>query len=69
MNHWDGDKLNPEWTNLRVIGKDVHGAVSNRQKWFLQNREKHEREQWEQWINEGGTRPDEGGGRCQLPLR
>jgi hypothetical protein len=59
VNHEDGDKLNCHHSNLKVIGKDVHGAISNRQKWFLQNREAHERKQWEQWINEGGDRPEE----------
>ena len=59
VHHKDGDKLNCHWTNLEVLGKDVHGAVSNRQRWFLKNREEHERRQWEEWINTGENRPDE----------
>lgn len=58
VHHKDGDKLNCHWTNLEVLGKDVHGAVSNRQRWFLKNREEHERKQWEEWINTGENRPD-----------
>lgn len=58
VDHLDGCKLNPEWTNLKVRSKSDHGCVSNRQKWFLKNRELHERKQWEEWINEGGMRPD-----------
>lgn len=64
VDHYDGDKLNCDWRNLRVRGKSEHGAVSNRQKWFLKNREMHEREQWAEWIAEGGIRPDHG----KLPL-
>lgn len=59
VNHKDGNKLNCEWTNLEVLGKDVHGAVSNRQKWFLKNREAYERKQWEEWINTGENRPSD----------
>lgn len=58
VDHFDGDKLNCHWTNLVVRGKSEHGAVSNRQRWFLANRELHERKQWEDWINNGGVRPD-----------
>ena len=58
VNHLDGDKLNCDWRNLKVLGKAEHGAVSNRQRWFLKNRELAERKEWEQWINEGGVRPD-----------
>jgi hypothetical protein len=60
VDHYNGDKLDCEWTNLRVRGKSEHGAVSNRQKWFLEHREEHERKQWEEWISEGGVRPDLG---------
>ena len=58
VHHKDGNKLNCHWTNLEVLGKDVHGAVSNRQRWFLKNREEHERKQWEEWINTGENRPE-----------
>lgn len=66
VDHYDGDKLNPVWTNLRVRGKAEHGAVSNRQRWFLEHREQAERKQWEEWINNGGDKPltegDDGSG-------
>jgi hypothetical protein len=64
VDHADGDKLNCDWRNLIVRGKSEHGAVSNRQKWFLKHREAHERKQWEDWIHNGGVRPDHG----KLPL-
>ena len=44
--------------NLVPLGKSDHGAVSNRQRYFLKHREEYERKQWEEWINEGGVRPD-----------
>lgn len=59
VHHKDGNKLNCHWTNLEVLGKDVHGAMSNRQRWFLKNREEHERKQWEEWINTGENRPSD----------
>ena len=58
VNHLDGDKLNPDWRNLKVTGKSEHGAISNRQRWFLKNRAAEERSQWADWINNGGARPD-----------
>lgn len=57
VNHRDGDKMNCHWENLEVIGKNVHGAVSNRQKWFLKNRDEQERKAWEEWINTGDNMP------------
>lgn len=58
VHHRDGDRLNCHWTNLEVLDKSVHGAVSNRQRWFLKNREEHERKQWEEWINTGENQPE-----------
>lgn len=62
--HLDSNTLNMGecGSNLVALGKADHGAVSNRQRWFLANRELHERKQWEQWINEGGDKPDESNG-------
>lgn len=57
VNHIDGDKKNPHWTNLKVLNKDEHAIVSNRQRWFLKNRELHERKEWEEWINTGENKP------------
>lgn len=58
VEHRDADKLNPHWSNLVVLGKSEHGAVSNRQKWFLKNREESERKAWQEWIWNGGDTPD-----------
>lgn len=60
VNHIDGDKLNPHWMNLKVLNKGEHAVVSNRQRWFLKNRDIRERKEWEEWINTGEGRPVEG---------
>lgn len=59
VNHLDGNKQNPKWTNLKILNKGEHAVVSNRQRWFLKHRELAERKQWEDWINNGGSKPDE----------
>jgi len=60
VDHRNADKLDCDWRNLKVISKAEHGAVSNRQRWFLENRAEQERAEWEAWIHNGGNRPDEG---------
>lgn len=56
--HRDLNKLNPHWSNLKVIGRADHGFVSNRQKWFLQQKFARDDRDWLDWIENGGGRPD-----------
>jgi hypothetical protein len=46
VHHKDGDKKNPHWSNLLVVGRDVHGAVSHRQKWYLKQKYSQEEAAW-----------------------
>lgn len=57
VHHRDLDKLNPHPDNLLILGKSAHGYVSNRQAWFLKNRERHELAQWREWIETGDNQP------------
>jgi hypothetical protein len=49
--------LDPSPDNLLVLGKSEHGYVSNRQAWFLKNRERRELKWWQEWIETGANRP------------
>jgi hypothetical protein len=68
VNHKDANRANCHWSNLEIIGRDIHGAVSNRQKWFLKNKADHERKQWEEWINTGENRPVEDSDSDPVPF-
>lgn len=50
VHHKDGDKLNPEWTNIEVVDHTAHGYVSSAQAQFMKRQEEHERQQWEEAI-------------------
>lgn len=43
----DADKLNCDWTNLRVIDHRTHGHVSSAQAQYMRRRETAERNVWE----------------------
>lgn len=47
VDHIDGDKLNCHWKNLRILGHKEHGAVSNKQRWFLARKYAAEKQAWE----------------------
>lgn len=38
IHHKDGDVRNPKWTNLLIIDRSTHGAVSSRQHWYLKQK-------------------------------
>ena len=58
LHHRDFNLLNPDWSNLLLIGRREHGFISNRQRWFLNNRDMKELAAYQQWIEQGGVRPD-----------
>ena len=58
VHHRNLDKKDPRPENLLILGKADHGAVSNRQHWFLKNRDMKELALYQQWIEQGGVRPD-----------
>lgn len=58
VHHRNLNQLDPSPTNLKVMGRSEHGFVSNRQRWFLENRDRKELALYQQWIEQGGLRPD-----------
>lgn len=63
IHHRNLCKLDPSPANLKVLGRADHGAVSNRQRWFLKQKfalEEREWADWLRWIEEGGERPGSG---------
>lgn len=59
VHHKDGNERNPHWTNLIVLGKDVHNAVSNRQYWYLKQKFAREDAAWKAFFDVTGQTPDE----------
>lgn len=51
VHHKDGNVRNPAWTNLIVLGKDIHNAVSNRQYWYLKQKYSRERAAWQAYFD------------------
>lgn len=72
VHHRDGDKLNPDWRNLEVLGKRDHGAVSARQAWYFRQNDIKVKKEWDDFFAEAnnsvgaaefedtGARADEG---------
>lgn len=54
VHHKDGDTKNPHWTNLLVVGRDVHNAVSNRQYWYLKQGYRREDAAWRAFFDVTG---------------
>ena len=46
VHHKDGNTKNPSWGNLVILGKEVHNAVSNRQRYYLKQKYSAERAAW-----------------------
>lgn len=63
VHHKDGNEKNPHWTNLLVIGADVHNAVSNRQYWYLKQMYAREEAAWRAFFDVTGQTYSEYEGR------
>jgi len=61
VHHKDGYVKNPHWTNLLVLGKDVHNAVSNRQYWYLKQMYAREEAAWRAFFDVTGKTYEEAG--------
>lgn len=59
VHHIDGDKTNPKWTNLLVLGEAVHNAVSAKQYWYLKQKYAKERAAWWAYSDVTGETPRE----------
>lgn len=60
VHHKDGNVRNPHHSNLIVLGKDVHNAISNRQYHYLKNFVvRPEAAAWAAYFEITGCTPDE----------
>lgn len=59
VHHINGDTSNPRWTNLLVIGKETHDAVSRRQYWYLKQKFAREDAAWRAYFDVTGETPKE----------
>ena len=55
VHHKDGDKRNPDWRNLEVLGKSDHGAVSARQAWYFRQNDIQLKKEWDEFFAEANT--------------
>lgn len=54
VHHRDGDYTNPHPDNLIVMDKEIHGAVSARQHWYLKQHFKREDAAWKAYFDVTG---------------
>lgn len=59
VHHINGDVKDPRWSNLLVLGEEVHNAVSNRQYWYLKQKYSRERAAWWAYFVVTGETPEE----------
>jgi hypothetical protein len=50
VHHRDDIKRNFRRENLQVVGHEEHGWYSSKQRWFMQQREKTEKEHWDEYF-------------------
>jgi|SRR6185369_6439465 len=50
VHHRDGDRLNFHHSNLMILGEYDHGWVSSRQAWFMRQKDKQEKRDWDEEI-------------------
>lgn len=51
VHHRDEDKLNPRFTNLQVLGKKEHGAVTAKQRWYLRTNDIKIKAEWDEYFD------------------
>jgi hypothetical protein len=52
VHHKDFDKRNFHWTNLLVCGEKDHGWVSARQAWYMAERDRKLKKEWDEFMDE-----------------
>lgn len=52
VHHADGNKLNCHWSNLVVMGQTDHGWVSARQAWYMREKDRKEKLEWDSYMKE-----------------
>ena len=55
VHHLDGNTKNCRWSNLKVLDKKIHNAVSNRQYWYLKQKYSREEAAWRAYFDVTGA--------------
>ena len=55
VHHLDADRKNCHFTNLMVLGQKDHSWVSSRQAWFMREKDKREKAEWDEFMAEKDT--------------
>lgn len=59
VHHKDSDKLNFHHGNLLVYGARDHGWVSAKQAWYMRQKDKREKAEWDKFMDEEAKRFDQ----------
>jgi hypothetical protein len=62
VHHRDRNKKNFNLSNLQVLGKAEHGWVSSKQRWFMSNKDKREKQEWDEYFDEPKAKAAKAGG-------
>ncbi|HUD74470.1 MAG TPA: HNH endonuclease [Terracidiphilus sp.] len=52
VHHRNGNKLDCTWTNLQVLGKAEHCAVTARQAWYFRTNDIKAKAAWDKYFDE-----------------
>lgn len=52
VHHKDGNRLNCHWSNLIIMGFKDHGWVSSKQEWYMREKDRREKLQWDEYMAE-----------------
>lgn len=52
VHHRDADRRNPHFSNLMVLGSKDHGWVSAKQAWYMREKDRKERIEWDAFMAE-----------------
>lgn len=50
--HLDANRKNCHFSNLMVMGSKDHGWVSAKQAWYMREKDKREKQEWDDWMRE-----------------
>lgn len=67
VHHEDGNKLNCDWRNLKVLGRKEHGAVSAKQHHYLKVHDIKLEKEWNEYFDGENSQDDAGGMGTDFP--
>lgn len=52
VHHLDACRQNCHFSNLMILGQKDHSWVSSRQAWFMREKDRKEKAEWDAWMSE-----------------